>query len=216
MGSRQDLLTEILITAGYKTASGKTPMPSSSIIKSPYYEEALDVYQKLGGIKSDFPPKPGRWDMEFEGLVVELDEERHFNRYRLITLESKIYDKIPLFPVHRYRHFCQGHEGECLRSASHGGYWSNSSCEKWFGPPSPEKGLSGNGSPRWKQRAFYDYLKDLSIVSMGNNLVRISVWDKIELNGGQRLTVDEILKRKESRAYPGIIELIKSRIQFNS
>jgi hypothetical protein len=97
--------------------------------------------------------------MEFDKVVVELDEQRHFNRYRSLTLESSIYSHLPQFPLQLYKDLCVKHEEQCLKAGGFGGNWSNPSCEKDFGKASEPKKLSGNGSPRWKQRAFYDFLK---------------------------------------------------------
>ncbi len=64
--------------------------------------------------------------------------------------------------------------------------------QEWFGPASPLKDLTGDGAPRWKQRAFYDFVKDLSILLIGVKVVRVAVWDRLSV-GGTATTVKEIL-----------------------
>ena len=47
-----------------------------------------DLYRTLGGMNPNPSFRPGSWDLAFaDGLVVELDEELHFNRYRAHTLQ---------------------------------------------------------------------------------------------------------------------------------
>lgn len=61
-----------------------------------------------------------------------------------------------------YRVYCSAKENRCLRKAGSRGYWSSSSSVAEFGPAGEPGVLAGAGSPRWKQRAFYDFIKDLS------------------------------------------------------
>jgi hypothetical protein len=72
------------------------------------------------------------------------------------------------------------------------GKWTNNSCEKQFGVASRPGDLSGNGSPRWKQRAFYDFCKDLSPFLIGVKVVRVAVWDELA-GAGRTETVGEVL-----------------------
>jgi hypothetical protein len=149
------------------------------------------VYRELGGIAQRFPLNLCRWDIEFQGIAVELDECLHFNRYRGETLKSASYPRLPKFPLEKYRCFCSKHEDKCVRSGSYGKKWSSRTAADQFGCPSPLRDLSGNGSPRWKQRAFYDFVKDLSPLLIGVKVVRISVWD--QLVEGETTTVGEVL-----------------------
>jgi hypothetical protein len=49
-----------------------------------------------------------------------------------------------------------------------------------FGPPGPAGVLDGFGSPRWKQRALYDAVKDIAALhSPTLQLCRLSVWDRV-------------------------------------
>jgi hypothetical protein len=42
------------------------------------------------------PLRPGAWDLVFaDGLVVELDEELHFNRYRAQSLQNEWATDLP-------------------------------------------------------------------------------------------------------------------------
>ena len=52
--------------------------------------------------------------------------------------------------------------------------------------------LSGNGSPRSKQRAFYDFVTDRSPLLIGVTVVRVAVWDTL-VDAGRSKTAEEIL-----------------------
>ena len=39
--------------------------------------------------------------------------------------------------------------------------------------------FSGNGSPRWKQRAFYDFCRDIFAVSGGMPVYRLAIYEKM-------------------------------------
>jgi hypothetical protein len=175
-GKRQCALEQLLICAG--NVSHKTlKFPKAEDVAEPALKSEIEhVYQKLGGILPSIPLKLSYWDTEFDGIAVELDEESHFNRYRTDTLKSTIDQRLPRFPLDAYQRYCSEHEDSCLRR-SYGKYWTSPSCEKQFGPASPLKDLNGNGSPRWKQRAFYDFVKDLSPLLIGVKVVRVALWD---------------------------------------
>jgi hypothetical protein len=212
MGAMQDNLKAILLNAGYCPSSTTHPRLQWQDLKTLHRkDEILRVYRLLGGEGIPSSGGPGKWDMEFEGLIVELDEQRHFNRYRLKTLSSPIYSELTAFPLELYRRYCTEHERDCVRAGSHGGNWSNRSCERQFGPSSSPGILEGGGSARWKQRAFYDYMKDVGSAELGLPLVRLAIWDRVQVGNDQILLQDVLLKPHK---YPGhgCVDLIQSRL----
>ena len=212
MGQMQKNLEDMLTNAGWKTMPGKyNRLTIEDIKKHGFYDEVQNTFAKLGGIHDLFPIRFGGWDMEFDNVVIELDEQRHFNRYRLHTLGSDIYRQLNSFPQQLYKEYCINHEEQCLKAGGFGGNWSNPSCEKYFGNASDLKDLSGNGSPRWKQRAFYDFLKDISIITNRIPLVRISIWDSLIIDGIPILVMD-VLKKNDHRCVEGLKALIQQRI----
>jgi hypothetical protein len=151
------------------------------------------------------------WDIEWNGIAVELDECLHFNRYRGLTLMSGSYALLRAFPLDTYQRFCTEYEDTCLQAGSYGGKWSNSSAEVQFGEASQPKDLGGNGSPRWKQRAFYDFVKDLSPLLIGVTVVRVSVWDTV-LESGRRRTVEDTLKSPSNVSCAALAALVQERV----
>lgn len=188
MGARQTALETVLMEAGVATAGRKIGLPLATDIHESGLGEIVDrVYRELGGRRERPRIAPGPWDITANETAIELDEERHFNRYRLVTLNSPVYLKLSGLDVALYREYCRRYEAQCLQSAGHGGYWSNKSCEREFGPPSPNGNLSGRGAPRWKQRAFYDFIKDLAPIALGVRVARVSVWDTIKVRETYRV-----------------------------
>ncbi|MBE0637038.1 MAG: hypothetical protein IH598_00790 [Bacteroidales bacterium] len=149
-----------------------------------HHEELMRVYRSLGGILSEIPFRFGGWDIVTPHFVIELDEEQHFNRYRKQTLDSAIYKDLKMFNVASYRIFCDKFENICLKKAARGGYWANSSTEGQFGTAGPNGELTGKGSPRWKQRAFYDFCRDIYGMATQIPVYRLSIYDEVKTNFG--------------------------------
>lgn len=168
MGKRQDVLRAMLAEAGYVLKSkGTHPRPSTANgkINNSVWGEIDRVYRQLGGTLPACPLRPGPWDLELAEFAIELDEEQHFNVYRKITLASPLL-KNTGFPVAVYSRYCDIYSDACMiKGTAKKGYWSSPSTVKQFGAGAAFGDLTPPGSPRWKQRAFYDFLKDLSASS---------------------------------------------------
>src|SRR5690242_18530195 len=134
MGVLQQQLKELLRKEGAVFVDS-VPFPKTDdLLGSPLVSEMEHVYRALGGVLPSLPiPKLRRWDMEFEQIAVELDEELHFNGYREITLQSPCYKELCSFPLALYRRYCAEHAAECRSAGGFGGKWSNNSCVSQFG-----------------------------------------------------------------------------------
>lgn len=182
MGAMQDNLRYML--KQYYDESPARKVTAELLLDSDYDHEIMRVYRDLGGIMESYPVNVGKYDLALKGLIIELDENLHFNRYRRITLNSIIYVDIRSFSATKYKEYCRLFEQRCLSAGRYGRKWTYESCEKQFGFAAKNGDLSGNGSPRWKQRAFYDYLKDVGCLLIGQKLVRLSIYDKINTENG--------------------------------
>jgi hypothetical protein len=180
MKQRESNLISI-ISQMYRLSS--SPKLNLTALTSAQHEELKNVYKALGGRLEEIPVRFGAWDIVTENFILELDEEQHFNRYRTQTLSSGLYKSWPWFNVESYKIYCQKFEPVCLKKASRGGYWSNPSTENQFGPAAENGTFSGNGSPRWKQRAFYDYCRDLFGLVSQTPVYRLSIYELLSYNG---------------------------------
>ena len=133
----------------------------------------------LGGHDGSGRLQPGPWDLAFEnGLVVELDEQLHFNRYRARTLHADWTEPLPWRDV--YLVYCRDRERDCLADGRWGQRWTNPSCERLFGLAGPPGTFDQGGAPRWKQRALYDALKDMSALVGSVKLARLAIYDVVD------------------------------------
>ena len=200
-----------LKSAGCVLQSQCLAFPSQAeVAESPYGSEVLRVYQQLGGIQKDIPLRLLKWDIELEDVAVELDEDLHFNRYRRVTLQSSIYGELAGFPLKLWQAYCENHEADCLKAGSYGNKWTTKNCERQFGPTGDYRDLEGNGAPRWKQRAFYDFVKDITPLILGVDVVRISIWDQL-IEHGSAKTVGESLRVPSAQLGNQLRALIESR-----
>ena len=188
-----------------------TVILKADLIRKGLFKEVERVYRKLGGIMDEVPLRFGGWDIILKDFIVELDEEQHFNRYRAETLNSFVYSVVKGFHSADYIIYCTDYERECIRKACWGKYWANDSTAKQFGPSGDAGDLSENGSSRWKQRAFYDYLKDVFSVIYGLRLIRISVYDPI-VSIGRIKTAGEILSGENTTGLNEIVKFIDRKV----
>ncbi|MHA7678587.1 DUF7255 family protein [Cupriavidus sp. PET2-C1] len=124
MGKMQSTFEELLGGIG-AVEHKKLPFPRLQDVARTGYEDLINsVYKSLGGVLMSAELNLRSWDLEFEGIAVELDEHLHFNRYRAITLGATAYANLPVFPLDAYRRYCAEFENDCLRVGAYGGKWS--------------------------------------------------------------------------------------------
>ena len=133
MGQRQDKLKEIILKKF--TAFKHDKLTFKELENSDFVKFVRETYKNLGGQLDTLPTNYGPWDISTKDFIIELDEERHFNRYRLETLNSSFYNNYTNFSVVNYKNFCIDYESHCLSTASWGKNWKNGSTEKMFIKP---------------------------------------------------------------------------------
>ena len=196
--------------AGMLKERGLTPTerpkaPRLQNLSSDLRESVSDLYRSLGGQQDQPIFRPGSWDLSLGGVLIELDEDLHYNRYRETTLAPDWAATLPWTPT--YVGHCQVCETECLRAGKWGKRWTNASSARMFSEGSPPGDLSDKGSPRWKQRALYDALKDAFAVQSGTvRVARLSVDDGIN---GTRL--GDALEQRAGLDLDGLLELLETR-----
>jgi len=165
------------------------------------YSEVKSMYKELGGTQEEPPLTFGPWDISTPEFIIELDEENHFNRYRFQTLNSNIYQSIKGFPLEAYKQFCKQYESRCRKF---GGYWKSDSSENLFMKSNDNGCLNGAGSSRWKQRAFYDFLRDITGVISGIPVIRLSIYQTFKDK-----EVQDIIESKDKTM---ILDLVRTTI----
>lgn len=205
-GARARALADLLVAGGWGQV---TPPRAPRFADLPQATQALirDTYDRLGGDPDQFDRiRPGGYDLAFNTpdglLLVELDEEQHFNRYRALTLAVTEPLGLPWTPA--YLDYSERHEAHLLPGWGTGKRWTNPSAARFFGDPSTPGDFNGNGAPRWRQRAFYDSVKD---TLPGHTLARVSVYDTL----ADGRTLQAHLRRPDTADSRAIRALIASR-----
>lgn len=176
---------------GYPSSYSYPKLSQFEIEYSGLDNEVMSIYKKLGGTQYEYPINY-RWDIKYPDFCIELDEQLHFNRYRLITLESEIYSNYKYFSIDNYKSYCKLYEDKCLASGKYGNKWKSKSSEKLFLNSSPDGIIEGNGSSRWRQRAFNDFLKDINSIIRNKPIIRIAIYDEYKND-----TIESILTRED-------------------
>jgi hypothetical protein len=183
-GKRAVALEALLVRAGYKVAHARPSAPRAGDFSPENLQRVDAIYRALGGTAADARFRPGPWDLAFDGgLVVELDEELHFNRYRRSTFEQAWTSLTPW--REDYLMFTLDCEPACLAAGQWGKRWTNTSCERLFGAADPPGTFVPVGAPRWKQRALYDAMKD--IWTLGDRHLQLARLATVDVMGGTRL-----------------------------
>lgn len=191
-GERARALKRLLGRVGDVPTRPTLPRPGrSELALASLDETVVETYVRLGRVRVQPRVAPGPWDLQLGNVAIELDEENHFNRYRGTTLEADAYQRIVCFDQAAYRSWCASEEAACL---IYGQYWTNDSCEREFGPAGRRGDLSGRGAPRWKQRAFYDFIKDLAPECLEISVARLSIYEAITC-GNDTAPLGDVLYR---------------------
>lgn len=203
VGDRERELGELLAKIGYRPAVS----PAVRLSSLPATERAwvLELYHDLGGIQESPALAPRGWDHPLVGLIVELDEEQHFTRYRARTLQPTWTRHLPWTTA--YTEYSRLHESVALARNASGGFWTSVSSEAQFGASAAPRVLTGTGSSRWKQRALYDAMRDAAAACGQVNLARLSVYDRV---GGR--TLGNVLRQPGSGDLEAVQALIEQRM----
>lgn len=197
----------MLAAAGHRQAELKVPAPRLPDLGADLAEHIKDHLEVLGGDRGAATRlRPGSWDLALDGgLLVELDEELHFNRYRGQTVQAPWASALPWTDL--YLEYCSREEERCLTAAKWGQRWTNPSCERMFGVASQPGDFDGGGAPRWKQRALYDAIKDAFALSQSEyRVARVSVHDIVD-----GTTLEEVLRSPTPEHGVAVAELVASR-----
>ena len=198
----------MLAAAGHRQAALKLPAPRPPDLADDLAERIEAELEALGGDRRAAAGlRPGSWDLAFDGgLLVELDEELHFNRYRRQTLQAPWARALPWTDA--YLEYCDTEEERCLTAAKWGKRWTNPSCERIFRAGSPPSDFDGGGAPRWKQRALYDAIKDAFAKSQSEyRVARVSVHDIVD---GTRL--EQVLRAPMAEHGVAVARLVATRV----
>lgn len=198
-----------LEAAGYsvvwKPKKSAVPWATAGALPDEVVGALMSVFRELGGVSGPPELTPQGWDMQADDVLIEFDEDLHFNRYRTLVLAAPWYSHLPWSEA--YSDYALSFEDICLRAGRHGGKWASLSSDRMFGGSDDEGVFGERGPSRWKQRAVYDALKDAyACYSPGVALARVSIHD--DVNG---LNINWATKRDITLEPTALRAFIQSR-----
>lgn len=174
-GAREAALVALLGEGGLRAKKSTAARPSLSTLPSELLKAIMTLYRELGGVLEAPRLAPAGWDLELEdGTLVELDEQQHFTRYRAATLAPEWASLLPWSDA--YQSYCSAHE---RLAAGFGRFWTSPPSERQFGAAGTRGDFDRQGSPRAKQRALFNAIRDAHAVAGNVRLARISIYDPI-------------------------------------
>lgn len=179
--------------------------PSFSLEVNPAYikgkgEELLKgIFDSLEG-KGNIPIlEKLRFDFKIQRYVFIYDDEVHFNRYRLHTLKTDLYDTFSFDWVESYKRLCRTYEKDCLKAGIQERIWNGPPiAQKVFGPSQDTGDLSGTGASGWRLTAYNDAQYDLISRLHGFKLVRLPQYENLMLGGSLKKVDDLLLQPKDA------------------
>lgn len=205
MGNREQRAASFmrsLRNAGYtvvrKPSKAAVPWATTRAMPAAAADALVGIFRGMGGVPAyQDALAPQHWDMRADDVLIEFDEDLHFNRYRSLSLATPWAPDLPWSEA--YACYAVEMEDMCLRAGSHGKKWANPQADRMFGGSDGPGVLGPLGASRWKQRAVYDALKDVyTLHTSGVALARVSIHDEIGGINVNRATKKDVLLDPEA------------------
>jgi hypothetical protein len=171
-----------------------------------------ETFSLLGGTGSLPVLEKVKFDFKINRFVFLYDDAVHFNRYRLHSLKSSLYENFTFSWVDGYKRLCRSFEKECLKAGLQQRIWEGPPlAQKAFGHCEQPGDLSGNGSSGWKLNAYNDVQYDLLSRLHGYKLIRIPMYENLMIGGGLK-KIDDLLLRPSDEIHQGVINWINRKM----
>ncbi|GAA5041207.1 hypothetical protein GCM10011506_42680 [Marivirga lumbricoides] len=176
-----------------------------------------EAIEEMEGIQADFHSLK----ISFNTIYL-FEQDKHlvyepdylFNRYRMITLRSALYNKFQPLDVQKVRNYCRTKEGEALKSGLKDDIWSYSSGEKVFGVSEQPGDFTGKGSSGWKFLALSQLMADCFFYEKGIFLRRITPYDNLMFEG-KIIQIGQPLKLKNVQYKRPLINFIARQLKHD-
>ncbi|KEO74052.1 DUF7255 family protein [Anditalea andensis] len=211
--SKINKLVNLLLEQDLEVESSFTLDVAPSILDQRASDLMQDVYQKLGGLHQPILLNKVKFDFKIDHYVFVYDNENHFNRYRLSSLKSKVYNTFSFIWKDAYLRLCRTYERDCLKSGMQERIWNGPPiAQKHFGASEEPGDLSGSGAAGWKLNAYNDAQIDLYSRLLGYKLIRIPKYENIMIGGSLKM-IDQLLLSPNKGSALGIAAWVKRKCE---
>lgn len=152
-------------------------------LKAPYDQTFYEIYKSLDGHGPATQLAFEYSILSREKVLLSLDEELEFHRYRLDTLKHPFYENQVDFSLADYKRFCHSHEKDCLKKGLAGSNWTNKLAEEHFGAASDPGDFFQHGAPAWKWQALKAATLDLYCAQEKIQLIRVPIYQTVMIKG---------------------------------
>ncbi|MFC3414742.1 DUF7255 family protein [Algoriphagus hitonicola] len=175
-----------------------------------------EIFEELSG-QGSFPQlEKVKFDLKINRTVVLFDFELNFNRYRLKTFRSGLYENFQFPFVESHKRLCRTYEKECMKAGLQARYWNGPPvATQWFGDSEEIGDFSGNGSSGWKLRAYNDSQIDLLSRIHGFKLIRISPYETL-MTGGALRRLDQLLMNPKEEQQKVVLNWLIRKLEIDS
>jgi len=171
-----------------------------------------ETYQLLGGSGEPVHLSQLKFDFKVDRFVFLYDGESHFNRYRLATFKTGIYDAFTFSWMDAYKRLCRTYEKDCLKVGMQERVWIGPPLAvRSFGEPGASGDLSGNGASGWKLNAYNDAQYDLISRLSGYRIIRLPMYENIMVSGSLK-RLDQLLARPQDEICAALASWIKRKM----
>ena len=186
---------------------------NSSYLKGKGENLLNSVFEGLGGKGNRPVLEQVKFDFKIDRYVFVYDDAVHFNRYRLSTLKSDLYDTFSFPWSDSYKRLCRTFEKECIKTGLNDRVWNGPPiASRLFGKSEESGYLSGNGSSGWKLNAYNDAQYDLVSRLHGYKLIRIPEYENLMI-GGSLKKIDDLLLNPKEENQKAILNWVSRKVQ---
>lgn len=194
-------------------------LKAKEIIDSKYYPLIKKIYhEELGGIQDTPPLTVPCWDVELKDLkiAIKLDSALDYNRFRIHTFRSELYDQLPHFATDKMRMICKRQETNCMKAGAIQKNWTDALSESHFGESELSGDLGGRGSAKWKMRAFQNFLMDITPLIKNYQVLRVNPYEALLIKGEVTKLEDLTLSRNAQNKKYLMNNLLRQISRFES
>ena len=197
LNQRRLVLKKVLVRYMGLTLTRDQPSLRLEDIEGAGLQPQLKEVGQLLGVKGAILPEANPVETEVNSIAIALDEEVHFNRYRLLTLQSAVYAEPLICQLKRYKTYCQRVMGK------------TSGKEREVVNSSPQN--KPGGSVHQVQLALNDFMQDMLPLVHYVPLLRLSVFDPVSTPAGIR-TLSSLLEKDDQKEYALIAGFMEKKL----